>query len=119
MGGERTALPRSKVRDVGRDQGCEREIQYLCQREQSPQGRIRRASGAGLALLVLLIGVSGQACPVGDILLTKAGTLTGGSERRREALRVRAPLRFDLFVPSGHLISVERVSRSYGLIRMA
>ncbi len=117
--GDRTVLPRSQVRDVGRDQRYEREFQYLRQREQSPQGWIRGTSRPRLALLVLLIGVSGQACPIGDILLAEAGTLTGGSKRCREALGIRAPLRFDLFVPPGHLISVVKVARSYGLIRMA
>lgn len=112
-------LAASEIRGAVRNQINQGNAEHLRKREHRAQRRIRRISRARLSLFILLIGVPRKARPIGDIFLAQPGTLACGTERGREALGVRAPLRFNLIVPSGHLPSVSTTSSSYGLIGMA
>lgn len=111
--------PASKVGGTVRDQFCQRSLEHLREREHRSKRRVCRIPRPRLTLFVLLIRVPREARSVCHIFLTQPGTLPRRTERGREALGVRAPLRFNLIVPSGHLPSVATGHSSYGLIGMA
>jgi len=111
--------PASKVGGTVWDQFGQRSLEHLREREHRSKRRVRRVPRTRLSFFVLLIRVPRKARPIGDIFLAQPGTLACGTERGREALGVRAPLRFNLIVPSGHLPSVSTGRSSYGLIGMA
>lgn len=108
-----------KIWSLTRDEFLERQSKHLGQREQRPQGRVRRTSRPRLALLVLLIRVARQTSAVSHLLLAKAGVFSSAAKRRRQALSVHSPLFVSSVVMVGHLFSVASPTCRYGLIRMA
>lgn len=108
-------------------EGREDYLESTRQSEQPVPAPSRSASAtwdwlgcrASTRLFVLLVGVPGEASPVGDLFLAEARALPQSSKRGREALRVLAPLLLSGFVPTGHLLRVINGTNLDGLTCMA
>lgn len=109
----------AKIGKVLWDQVHQRRLEHLRESEDGAKRRVRRMPRPRFALFILLVRVASETSAVGDVFLTQTGTLTRGTKRGRESLRVRPPLGFNLFVPSRHLLSVVSADMSHGLIGMA
>jgi len=109
----------AQVGDVAGYQVRERHFEHLRQREQRPEGGVRRHSGSRLALLVLLVRIASEAGAVCDFLLAQSRAITSLAERRREALNVGSPGGVDELVSPDHSSSVARSTDRSGLVRMA
>lgn len=112
-------LSRPQVGGVIGDEIVESDVQDLGQGQQRPQRRIRGVSRARLALLVLLICVTGQARAVCHLLLAQTRVIPSRPKRDRESTSVIAPFALCVFVSAGHVSSVVKTIASYGLICMA
>ncbi len=93
--------------------------QCLRDRQDRAQRRVRWATRTRLTLLILLVGVAREPCPIGHLFLTKAGVFASTTTRCRQPLSVGSPLLVSDVVSMGHLLRFARPTRSYGLIRMA
>ena len=109
----------SEIRDITGNEVTQRHLKDLSQRQDRAQSGIGRSSWAGLALLILLVGVTCQARAVGNLFLAQTSALARAPKRRRQALGVLAPVRIDVVIAPGHPTSVATGGRRSGLFRMA